>query len=91
MKIEKHRNRHLAAKIRKAESECEGDAGDALCRVEIPVKQAVPYGGPTEFAMETDVQTVILKNPGFHGDGEGGAIRERHVAKTDGLGSVLGE
>jgi hypothetical protein len=69
MKIEKHRDRYLAAKIRKAVSEREGDASDALSGIKITIKQAVSDGRPTELAMETDVQTVFLKNPGLHGDG----------------------
>ena len=68
MKIQEHRHRYLAPKIRETVSERECDAGDALGCVEIPVKQAVANGSPAELAMETDVQTVFLKNSGFQGD-----------------------
>lgn len=65
MEIENQWHGNLAAQVGEPEAEGEGDPGDGLRGIQISVKEAVAYRGPTGLAVQADVQAVFFENSGL--------------------------
>ena len=63
MEIENQWHGNLAAQVGEPEAEGEGDPGDGLRGIQISVKEAVAYRGPTDLVCRLTFRPCFSKIP----------------------------
>ena len=85
MKIEDERSHHPAGRAADPEAHRQRQTGNGVNRIQLPIEQLLPNGGPSDLTTQLDMHTVLAKQIHVPGHQQRSAVNEGDEPDADWL------